>query len=89
MNYPNVSGYLLQQWTIKCNDRIGNGKIQNFIKSSKGSTLTPNCGHTSIPPFGDSFLYIETRVNNYGENVNVYCSFKRPGIIQISNMFLL
>ena len=33
--YPNRGGYLLQNWVIKCNDKIINDKIQNFIKSTK------------------------------------------------------
>ena len=35
IQFPNVSGYLLQNWFIRCNDKKNNGKIQNFIRSTK------------------------------------------------------
>ena len=37
-----------------------------------------------MPPIGDSFMHIETSSNNHGDNV--YCSFERIDIIQISNI---
>ena len=33
--YPNTGGSLLQSWVIKCNSKIINGKLQNFIKPLK------------------------------------------------------
>ena len=30
---PNSGGYLFQKWSIKCNGKNNNGKIQNFIRS--------------------------------------------------------
>ena len=65
-----------------CNDRKNNGKIQNFIRSSKTSSPTNYSGATVLPPIGDSFMYIETSTNNYGENV--FVSIERTDIIQIS-----
>ena len=53
--YPNSGGYLLQNWNIKCNDKNNNGKIQNFIRSSKTNTPTAYSGATVLPPIGDSF----------------------------------
>ena len=35
LSSPNTGGILLQQWNIKCNDENNNGKITNFIKSTK------------------------------------------------------
>ena len=35
IKYPYAGGYLLQDWVINCNDKINNGKIQNFIKSTE------------------------------------------------------
>ena len=84
MKHPNNSGYLLPNWRIFCNDRSNNGKIQNFIRSTKTSSSTANSGSNVIPPIGDSFMYIVTSGNNFGENV--FCSWERTDIIQISNI---
>ena len=84
IKYPNSGGYLLQNWNIKCNDKNYNGKIQNFLKSTKSSSPTGNSGATSLPPIGNSFMYIETTSNNHGNNV--FVSWERTDIIQISNI---
>ena len=84
IKYPNTGGYLLQNWVIKCNDKNNNGKIQNFIKSTKTNSPTGYSGATSLPPIGDSFMYIETSSNNRGNNV--FISFERIDNIQISNI---
>ena len=68
---PNTGGYLLQNWIIKCTDKNNNGKIQNFIKSTKTSSPTGYSGAMSLPPIGNSFMYIETSSNNHGSNVFV------------------
>ena len=81
---PNFGGYLLQNWNIKCNDKNNNGKIQNFIRSTKTDSPTADSGSTSLPPIGDSFMYIETSSNNHGNNV--FVSFERTDIIQITNI---
>ena len=60
MKTPNSGGYCLQIWNIKCNDKNNNGKIQNFNESTKTNSPTGNSGATSLPPIGDSFMYIET-----------------------------
>ena len=82
--YPNTGGYLLQNWIIRCNDKNNNGKIQNFIKSTKTNNPTGFSGGTSLPPIGNSFMYIETSSKNHGNNV--FVSFERTDIIQISNI---
>ena len=79
-------GYLFQNWVLKSNDKNENGKIQNFFKSTKSNSPTGDSGTTSLPPIGDSFMYIETSSNNNG--VNVFCSFETTDIIQISNITL-
>ena len=81
---PNTGGYLLQKWDIKCNDKNDNGKIQNFIKSTKTNSPTGYSGAESLRPIGNSFMYIETSSNNHGNNV--FVSFERRDIIQISNL---
>ena len=81
---PNTGGYLLQKWFILCNDKNNNGKIQNFIKSTKTSSPTGDSGATSLPPIGNAFMYIETSSGNSGNNV--FVSFERTDIIQITNI---
>ena len=82
--YPNNGGYLLQNWNIKCNDRNNNGKISNFIRSTKTNSPSANSGAKSLPPIGDSFMYIETSNNNHGDNV--FVSWERTDTIQIRNI---
>ena len=77
-------GYLLPSWRIFCDDRNNNGKIQNFIRSTKINSTTANSGATVMPPIGDSFMYIETSGNNFGPNV--YSSWEKTDITQISNI---
>ena len=81
----NTGGYLLPYWKIICNDKNNNGKIQNFIKSTKTNTPTGNSGATTPPPIGGAFMYIETSSNNYGSD-NVFVSWERTDIIQITNI---
>ena len=85
IQYPNTVGYLLQNWVIKCLDKNNNSKIQNFIRSSKTTSPTADSGATTIPPIGNSFMYIETSGGNYGYD-HIFCSFERSDIIQISNI---
>ena len=84
IKYPNSGGYLLQNWVIECNDINNNGKIQNFIHSTKTNSPTGDSGATSSPPIGNAFMYIETSSNNHGSNV--FASFQRTDIIQVTNI---
>ena len=78
---------MLQTWVIYCNDKNGNGKISNFVKTTGTNSPTGDSGATSLPPIGDSFMYIETSSNNNSDNSdNVFCSFERTEFIQISNI---
>ena len=81
---PNAGNMLLQNWVIKCNDKNNNGKISNFIKSTRTSSPTSQSGATKLPPIGVAYMYIETSGGNYGNNV--FCSFERTDIIQITNI---
>ena len=81
---PNAGSYLLQNWKIICRDRNNNGKLNNFIKSTKTTSPTADSGATSLPPIGLAFMFIETTSNNHGDNV--YVSFERSDIIQIRNI---
>ena len=80
----NSGGYLLQNWSKKCNDRNSNGKISAFIKSTKTKSPSDDSGAVSLPPIGNAFLYIETSSNNNGNNV--FVTFTRTDIIQITNI---
>ena len=82
--FPNVGGYLLQNWNIKSNDKNNDGKIKNFIRSTETNSSTSESGATSLPPNGNAFLYIETSSGNHGNNV--FCSFERTDIIQITKI---
>ena len=84
MKAGNTGGYLLQNWNIKCNDKNGNGKISNFVKSTKTNSPSSYSGATSLPPIGNSFMYIEITSNNHGPNV--FVSWERTDIIQITNI---
>ena len=56
MKAGNTGGYLLPYWEIICNDKNNNGKIQNFIKSTKTNSPTGDSGATSLPPIGTAFM---------------------------------
>ena len=58
--------------------------MNNFIKSTKSSSPTGDSGATSLPPIGNSFMYIETTSNNHGDIV--FVSFERRDNIQIRNI---
>ena len=85
MKSGNTSGYLLPYWKIICNDKNGNGKIQNFIKSTKSNFPTGSSGPTSLPPIGTAFKFIETSSNNSGSN-NLFVIWERTDIIRITNI---
>ena len=82
---PNTGRFLLQNWNIKCNDKKKNGKIQNFTKSTKTNTPTPDSEATILPPIGIGFMFIEMCSNNSG-NDDVFVSWERTDIIQITNI---
>ena len=84
IRFPNEGKYLLQKWNIIYSDINGNGKLNNILKSTKTSSPTTHTGSMSLPPIGNSFMYIETSSGGHGSNV--FVSFERTDIIQISNI---
>ena len=84
MKAGNTGANLLQNWNVIANDRNNNGNIHNFVKSTKSNSPTGNSGATSLSPIGNAFMYIETSSSNHGNNV--FVSFERIDIIQISNI---
>ena len=85
IKYPNIGSDLLQMWYIKCNNKNDVSKVGDFIKSAKTNSPTPDTGANSLPPIGNSFMYIETSSNNYGHE-RVFVSWERTDIIQITNI---
>ena len=85
IKYPNIGSDLLQKWNIKCNNKNNQSRISDFIKSTKTNSPTGHSGATSLPPIGNSFMYIETSSNNHGHE-RVFVSFERTDIIQITNI---
>ena len=85
MKSGNTGAYLLPFWKIICNDKNGNGKIQNFIKSTKSNSPTGNSGATSLPPIGTASMFVETSSNNSGGD-DVFVIWERTDIIQITNI---
>ena len=71
IKYPKTGGYLLQNWVIKSDDKNNNGKTQHVIKSTKTSCPSGHSGIIGLPPFGNSFMYIETSPGNNGNGVFV------------------
>ena len=84
MRYHNIGSDLLQKWNIKCNNKNNQARITDFIKSTKTNSPTGFSGAESLPPFGNSFMYIETSSNNHGNNV--FVSWERTDIIQTTNI---
>ena len=85
MKSGNTGGYLLPYWKIICNDKNNNGKIQNFIKSTKSNSPTGSSGATTLPPIGTAIMFIETISNISGSNY-VFVSWERTDIIQETNI---
>ena len=85
MKAGNMDGYLLLYWKIISNDKINNGKIQNFLKSTEACFPTGDSGATSLPPIGSAFMYIETNSGNHGHN-RVFVTWERTDNIQITNI---
>ena len=74
--FSNTGNDLVQNWKIICNNRLGEGRPSDFIKSTKSSSPTGVSGSTSIPLIGNCFMYIETSGNNNNSsNDNVFCFF--------------
>ena len=57
---------------------------QQIFQEQQSNSPTPDTGASNIPPIGDSLMDLETRRNNYGQNVFVI--FKGTDIIQISKI---
>ena len=69
---PNTGNELLQKWKIVCNNRHGEGKPSDFIKSTKTKSPTGQSGGTSLPPIGNAFMYIESSGSNK-DNSSIEC----------------
>ena len=83
----NAGDAAIQGWKIFCNDRNNNGKISNFIKTTRSCSPSSQSGPTSLPPIGKCFMYIDTSCVNRGNNV--FLSWERTAIIKITNITFL
>ena len=84
IKFPNIGSDLLQKWNFKCNIKINQSRITEFIKSTKTNSPTSHSGATSLANIGTSFMHIITSSNFHGHE-RVFVSFERTDIIQISN----
>ena len=82
--FPNSGNALLQKWKYYCNNKNNQSRISDFIKSTKTNSPSSYSGAASLSPIGDAFMYMETTSNNHGPNV--FVSWERTDIIQISNI---
>ena len=82
---PIIGSDLVQKWNIRCNKKNNQSRITDFIKSTKTYSRTGSSGATSLPPIGNSFIYIETNSNEHGHD-RVFVSWKKTDIIQKSNI---
>ena len=80
---PNISSDLLPKWRIKSLQQNNGAKVGNFLISTITSSPTSESGATSIPPIGNSFMYIETSSRNHGHE-KVFVSWERTDTFQIS-----
>ena len=83
MRVGNGGASILRLWKIICNNKNNNGKISNFIKTTRTNSPTSQSGASVLPHIGTAFMYIETSGDNYGNNV--FVSFERTDIIHITN----
>ena len=81
----NIGSVLLPYWKCICNNNNNNGKITNFIRTTKTKSTTRNTGATTLPPIGSAFMYNETSGDNHGHN-RVFVSWERTDIIQITKI---
>ena len=70
---------------INCKDTNNTGKIHNFVKTTNSTSPTGNTGTPKIPQIEESFMCVETSACN-SSNENIFVSFDRTDIIQISNI---
>ena len=85
IRYLNTGSDLLQKWRIRCNNKFGNSRVSDFVKSTKTNSPTGYSGATSLPPIGSAFMFFEVHTHNHGDN-KCFVSIERTDIIQISNI---
>ena len=77
--------FLLPKWKITKLSKKNGGKVVNFLKSTSTNSPISDSGTTSLPPVGNSFMYIETSSINHGHE-KIFVSWERPDNIRISNI---
>ena len=85
MKHPNSGGKFLQNWNIKCNDEINNGKIQNLKKKTRTKSPTGDSGASSYL-LSVLLSYIQKQALVIMEIMFFFFSFGRIDIIQLTNI---
>ena len=65
--------------------RIMIQKLKHFIELTITNSPTGHSGATSLPPIGNSSMYIETSFDNHGSD-SIFVSFERTDIVEITNI---
>ena len=78
--HPKSRGFPIQNW-LKC-VIIKITIVKNFIKSRETNSPTCHSGIINLPPFGKSFMYIETSSSNHGNGV--FVSFERTDTVHLT-----
>ena len=81
---PNSGSDPLQKRKIINNNENNEANIGKVLKSTNKNSPTGDNGATSLPPIGESFIYIEISSSNHG-NI-VFVSLERTDIIQTTNI---
>ena len=85
IKYPNIDSYFLPKWNIKNLHKNNGAKVGKFLKSTITSSPRSESRASSVPPIGNSFMYIETSSKNHGHG-RAFVSWERTDINQISNI---
>ena len=82
IKHPKSCGYPIKSWVIKCENKNTKSRRKKFKKSTETNSLTGHSGAIKLPPFGKSFMYIETSSGNHGNGV--FVSFERTDTVHIT-----
>ena len=62
MIFPSSGDQLLPNWKFICNNRNGEAKLSDFIKSTKTISPTGQSGTTNLQPLGNAHMYSKLAV---------------------------
>ena len=67
----------------KYNDGNKTGKVLIFVRATNTKSQTGHTRATSIPPFGDSFMYVDT-IGDITRSECVFVGLQQTDVLQIS-----